>query len=190
MHLHDVCNFCSVSISHVYILLVQQRHVLQKLCSVLCSNHELLNFYYSRKLCVYNLCVYNAAPANDGFCYCWVEVEGGRGSNEIGTYLLQWTSALPTTVTQISLYSDTCGRQNRNKNIAIMFRHAIEHSATLKCITHNFLESRHSHMECDSMHAAIEHEEKFVEVFTMLDWVSVYSSARRSHLYKVHDVTY
>ena len=26
--------------------------------------------YYSRKLCVYNLCVYNAAPPNDGFCYC------------------------------------------------------------------------------------------------------------------------
>ena len=46
--------------------------------------------YYSRKLCVYN-----AAPLNDGFCYCWVEVEGERGRNEIGTCLLQWINALP-----------------------------------------------------------------------------------------------
>ena len=146
--------------------------------------------YYSRKLCVYNLCVYNAAPPNDGFCYCWVEVEGGRGSNEIGTCLLQWINALPPTVTEISLYSDTCGGQNRNQNIATMFMYAIEHSATLKCITHNFLESGHSHMECDSMHAAIEHEKKFVDVFTMLDWVSIFRRARRSHPYKVHNVTH
>ena len=95
---------------------------------------------------------------NDGFCYCWVEVEGGRGSNEIDTCLLQWINALPPTVTEISLYSDTCGGQNRNQNIATIFMHAIETSTTLKCITHNFLESGHSHMECDSMHAAIENE--------------------------------
>ena len=60
----------------------------------------------------------------------------------------------------------------------------------MKCITHNFLESGHSHMECDSMHAAIEHEKKFVDVFTMLDWVSIFRRARRSHPYKVHNVTH
>ena len=98
--------------------------------------------YYSRKLCVYN-----AAPLNDGFCYCWVEVEGERGRNEIGTCLLQWINALPPppppTVTEIFLYSNTCGGQNRNQNIATMFMHAIETSTTLKCNTHNFLESGH-----------------------------------------------
>ena len=125
--------------------------------------------YYSRKLCVYNLCVYNAAPPNNGFCYCWEEVEGGHGSNEIGTCLLEWINSLPHTVTEVTLYSNTCGGQNRNQNIAAMFMYAAQHSTTLKCITHNFLESGHSHMECDSMHAAIEHEKKYVDVFTMLD---------------------
>ena len=71
-----------------------------------------------------------------------------------------------------------------------MFMYAIEHSTTLKCITHNFLKSGHSHMECDSMHAAIEHEKKFFDVFTMLDWVSIFRRAGRSHPYKVHNVTY
>ena len=146
--------------------------------------------YYSRKLCVYNLCVYNAAPPNNGFCYCWVEVEGGRGSNEIGTHLLEWINSLPHTVTEVTLYSDTCGGQNRNQNIAAMFMYADQHSTTLKCITHNFLESGHSHMECDSMHAAIEHEKRYVDVFTMLDWISIFGRARRRHPYKVKNFHY
>ena len=43
--------------------------------------------YYSRKLCVYNLCIYNATTPNHGYCYCWPELEGKRGSNEIGNCL-------------------------------------------------------------------------------------------------------
>ena len=45
--------------------------------------------YYSRKLYMNNLCVYSAAPPNDVVCYCWSEIEGGRGSNEIGTCLFK-----------------------------------------------------------------------------------------------------
>ena len=40
-------------------------------------------------------------------------------------------------------------------------------------------------MECDSMHAAIEHEKKYVDIFTMLDWISNFGRARRRHPYKV-----
>jgi len=63
--------------------------------------------------------------------------------------------SLPCTITQLSLYSDTCGRQNRNQNVAAMFLFAVN-STQLQTITHNFLESGHSYMECDSKHAAIE----------------------------------
>ena len=48
----------------------------------------------------------NAAPQNEEFCYsCSIEVEGGRGNHDIGTCLLEWISALPTTVTKVTLYS-------------------------------------------------------------------------------------
>ena len=67
--------------------------------------------------------------------------------------------------TEVTLYSNTCGGQN----IAAMFMYAVHHSTTLKCITHNFLESGYSHMECDSIHTAIEHKKKYVDIFTMLD---------------------
>ena len=62
---------------------------------------EASQMYYSRKLCVYNLCVYNAAPPNNATCYCWSEVEGGRGSNEIGTFLFN-------RLFQLSLQSKKC----------------------------------------------------------------------------------
>ena len=59
---------------------------LQNVLQIPASNTLLL--YYSRKLCVYNLCIYESAPPNKGCCYCLsTEVEGKRGSNEIGTLL-------------------------------------------------------------------------------------------------------
>lgn len=143
--------------------------------------------YYSRKLCAYNLCVYNAGPPNDAFCYCWSEVEGGRGSNEIATCVYEWLCQLPSNVTEVSLFSDTCGGQNRNQNVAAMFLYAVQNTS-LQIITHNFLESGHSHMECDSMHAAIEHEKKSTCVYTMIDWVSIFRRARRRRPYIVRNL--
>ena len=40
------------------------------------------------------------------------------------------------------------------------------------------------------MHAAIEHEKKYVDVFTVLDWISKFGRARRRHPYKVNNFHY
>ena len=145
--------------------------------------------YYSRKICVYNLCVYEAAPPKQAFCYCWPEMEGGRGSNEISTCLFKWLNQLPRTVEEVSLFSDTCGGQNRNQNVAAMFLYAVQ-KLPIQMITHNFLESGHSHMECDSMHSAIETETKYKDVYTMLDWMSIFRRARTRNPYKVTNFHY
>ena len=145
--------------------------------------------YYSRKICVYNLCIYEAATPNNGFCYCWSELEGRRGSNEIGTCVFRWLTQLPYETKEVSLYSDTSEGQNRNRNVAAMFLYAVQ-QLPIKAITHNFLESGHSHMECDSMHAAIEAEKKYKDVYTMLDWISIFRGARRRHPYKVNNLHY
>nr|CAI5849169.1 unnamed protein product [Callosobruchus analis] len=42
--------------------------------------------YYSRKLCGYNLTLYEGAPPNNAYCYTWSEVNGARGSIEIAIY--------------------------------------------------------------------------------------------------------
>ncbi|ESO91835.1 hypothetical protein LOTGIDRAFT_163196 [Lottia gigantea] len=151
------------------------------------TNASLL--HYSRKLSLYNLCIYNAAKPNDAFCYCWNEVQAGRGSNEIGTAIYNWLSDLPSNIREVSLFSDTCGGQNRNQNVAAMFVHAVQ-STPLEVISHNCLESGHSYMECDSMHSAIESKKRNLDLFTMLDWVSVFKKARRKRPYNVVNLRY
>jgi hypothetical protein len=58
--------------------------------------------YYSRKLCAYNLTVYEAAPPNKAFCFAWTGNNGQWGSCEIGTALLQWFKTLPQNVEEVS----------------------------------------------------------------------------------------
>jgi len=155
---------------------------LQSVLQLPASDVSLL--YYCRKLCVYNLCIYEPASQKKGSCYCWSEVEGNRGSNEIGTCLYKWLEQLPVTAKEVSLYSDTCGGQNRNQNVAALFLYAVQ-KLDIDVITHNFLESGHSMMECDSMHSAIEKEKRYRDVYTMTGWAEIFRRARRQNPYKV-----
>jgi len=140
--------------------------------------------YYSRKLCMFNLTIYDMTPPNNGYCYCWMETEGKRGSNEVGTCLYRWLSSLPTTVEEAVLYSDTCGGQNRNQFIAALLLYAV-HTTGLSVIQQKFLERGHTSMEVDSMHSAIECAKKFTPVYSALDWHCVFRAARRRHPYEV-----
>lgn len=142
------------------------------------SNVSLM--YYSRKLCFYNLCVWEGKEPFTGSCYCWTEIDGKRGSNEISTCILKWLLSLPQNITEISLYSDTCGGQNRNQNFSAMLKYFLSTQDHVTTITQNFLESGHTEMEVDSMHAAIEHEKKHTDVFCVTDWLGVFKRARRN----------
>ena len=87
----------------------------------------------------------------------------------------------------MSLFSDTRGGQNRNQQmVAMMMMYVNNPDNNVKCITHNFLESGHSMMEVDSMHAAIEHEKKYIDTFTMIDFRNIFVSSRRKNPYKVY----
>lgn len=115
-------------------------------------------FYYARKICVYNLTIFEGFGKN-AYCFCWNELNGKRGSNEIGSILLMYIEKMPSTVTEMSLFCDTCGGQNRNQQVAAALLYAVHHTH-LNVIELKFLESGHSHMECDSMHSAIENAKK------------------------------
>ena len=82
------------------------------------SNISLI--YYSRKLCVYNLTVWEGKCPNEGHCLTWPEIEGKRGSNEISSCLYSWLKQLPQEIEEVSLFSDTCGGQNRNQQMVAM----------------------------------------------------------------------
>ena len=140
--------------------------------------------FYKRKLCVYNLTFYEK-PGGRGVCYLWSETEGKRGSDEIGTCLFKYLLSLPDHVRKIDILSDNCSGQNKNVQIIAMCLYAIEYIKHLDVITHTFLETGHTHMECDSMHSAIESAQKNLKVHSMGQWESILSMARKKMPYKV-----
>lgn len=157
---------------------------------------DVSQMYYAMKLCAYNLTIYTAAPPNDAYCFAWTELNGQRGSCEIGTALLHWIKEIPKNVTEISLFSDTCGGQNRNQYVAALFLFVVQ-NFHLDVIQHNFLEKGHSYMEVDSMHSAIERAKKNVAIYTMNDLLNIFRLARskrlknkRSNAYKVKELRY
>ena len=116
-------------------------------------------------LSVYNFTVYSVVDGGST-CYTWSEVEGKRGSYEIATCVHLYLSSLPASVREVTIYSDCCGRQNRNQNLTAALKHAVSTLPNIHTIKQRFLETGHTQMECDSMHAAITHAKQNTPVYT------------------------
>ncbi|KAK7500448.1 hypothetical protein BaRGS_00008355 [Batillaria attramentaria] len=139
--------------------------------------------YYKRKLSVYNFTVYSLADGK-ATCFVWDETNGRRGSVEIATCLFLYLKSLPVTVKDVILYSDCCGGQNRNQYLAAAFLYALENIPNIS-ITHKYLETGHTQMECDSMHSAISFAKKANPVFIPSGWDIIVRMARRTNPYTV-----
>lgn len=106
-----------------------------------------------------------------------VEVNGRRGSCEIGSALFKWIKQIPHHVKEISLFSDTCGGHNRNQFISAFFMYVVN-KTHLEIVEHKFMESGHSYLEVDSMHSAIEVAKENVSVYSVNDWINIMVIAR------------
>ena len=90
-----------------------------------------------------------------------------------------YIKSIPSTVKHIVLYSDNCGGQNKNQHFASSIINAMNENTHLETIDHKFLERGHTHMEVDSLHAAVEHAKRHVPVFVPADWETVCRLARK-----------
>ncbi|KAK7091324.1 hypothetical protein V1264_009019 [Littorina saxatilis] len=144
--------------------------------------------YYKHKLAVYNLTVYSLA-SKDGKCFVWDETHGHKGSCEIATCLLRHLKALPQ-VKHAVLYSDTCSGQNRNKFVSVGLLYAAQHLPNLQIIDQKFVESGHTHMECDSMHSTIESAKRNCKVQIPDQWKTVMECARPKQAYVVEELEF
>ncbi|RVE42680.1 hypothetical protein evm_012668 [Chilo suppressalis] len=136
--------------------------------------------YYMRKLVLYNFTIYEAKLPNNAYCLCWSELNGKKGSSEIGTCLYYYLSKeLPPNIKEISIFSDTCSGQNRNQYISALLLWAVQKIENLDVIEQKFLESGHTHMEVDSMHAAIETASKNKTINSVNEWKNVFKAARK-----------
>lgn len=160
---------------------------LQAVLQIPTSNVSLL--YYSRKMIVYNLALYEFALPNNGYCFTWSEINGKKGSCEIGTILMYYLrNCISSIITEITLFSDTCGGQNRNQFISALLLWLVQQKdVNLQVIEQKFLESGHTYLECDSMHSSIETVKKHSSVYSMMDWISIFKQARRKKIHTINN---
>lgn len=121
--------------------------------------------YYKRKLWCYNLGIHNIQTGK-ACMYLWNETEGKRGSCEIASCLMDYIDTkLPDTVTRLMLFSDNCGGQNKNINLALTLLRYI-HAGRFTNIEHTFMEPGHSYLPCDRDFGIIEKHLRVLEVYT------------------------
>ena len=93
-------------------------------------------------------------------------------------------------IKEITLYSDSCGGQNRNQFVSSALVYAININHKLEIINQKYFERVHSEMEADSMHSAIEQAKKCTSIFVPSHWATVISMARKRDPYIVIPLKY
>ena len=116
--------------------------------------------YYKRQMWTYNLGIHDE-NLKTGFMYVWSEEQASRGTQEIGSCILEHVfQHIPETVTHLILYSDICGGQNRNIKMSLMLQYILHKSPFLKTIEEKFFVPGHSFSSCDRDFAVIEKAKK------------------------------
>ena len=153
---------------------------LQKVLSVPYGEHS--DFFYKRKLSVYDLTVTNL-ETRKVCCYVWDQTTAKRGSNEIASCLRQFINELPSHTSQLYLFADNCTGQNKNRFINQMLSIAAnERNVTINLV---FLEKGHTQNINDSAHSVIEKAKKGVNIHHPRQWTTLIETACRKNPYKV-----
>lgn len=124
--------------------------------------------YYRRQLWLYNLCVYDEK----------------RGAQEITSCLLKhFRDFVPPEATNIILYSDSCGGQNRNIKTTLMLKKCMDSwpYSALTSIEQRFFMSGHSYNSCDRCFGLIELQKRITErIMIPQHWIDLIAQAKKN----------
>lgn len=135
--------------------------------------------YYKRKLSTYNFCVHDETN-NRTYMYVWHEALASRGPQEITSCLIyHFEKYIPESCTEIVLYSDSCGGQNRNIKTSLMLSHLLDRSRNITTIAQFFFLSGHSYNVCDRKFSIIERKRRQVNnIYTPTEWKQLIENSK------------
>ena len=119
-----------------------------------CPKLSVNRFYYTRKLWVYNFCIYDV-KTKKSHMYLWDESTGGRGADEIASCITVWLRENSAGRKKLRVFCDNCAGQNKNKFIVLMALQQV-HQQKLTRVEFIYLVSGHSFLPCDRSFGIIE----------------------------------
>lgn len=135
--------------------------------------------FYSRQISYYNLCMVGMDSKCPKF-YQWTEIQGGRGSTEVGSALMHYLDSLDLEGKKIlRLFCDGCGGQNKNSHIihALLFWLVNKSPEHIEEINITYPVRGHSFLPADRVFGRVEKEIKTVPVITKKEeYVEIYKN--------------
>ena len=148
---------------------------------ITCPRANISNFFYKRKLNVYNLTAH-CSVNKKAYNAIWCEGIAGRGANEIASALVKILSEIVDDVpgiTQLTLWSDSCVPQNRNSIMSFALKRFLIEHPTLCFIMQKFCAPGHSSIqEVDNIHSHIEKALQVAEIYSPISLLRLMSNVR------------
>ena len=119
-----------------------------------CPKLSVNRAYYTRKVWLYNLCVYDV-KAQKPYMYVWDESQGGRKANDVASCVNRWLKDNANGRRKLRMFADNCAGQNKNRTMVLMALQKI-HSKELSRVEFIYLVSGHSYLPCDRSFGNIE----------------------------------
>ena len=129
-----------------------------------CPKLAINRAYYSRKLWLYNFCVYDV-KAKIPTMYLWDETQGGRGADDIASCVHKWLIDNANGRKKLRIFADNCAAQNKNKTVVLMALQKI-HAKELERVEFVYMVSGHSYLPCDSYFGHIEKKLRGISVIS------------------------